>query len=203
MGLGRAFAPYYASYKASRIAQFAKRRRYQKVISALGIAPPARILDVGCGTGADFTRFAVDDGYECHGLDISHQEHLRPFTFTLGTATSLPYPDGHFDAAVSIGVFEHIQPIEDLCLAATEIARVAKSFCVLVPSSGTLIEPHTLSVLWQIRAHGRKAAIDYALNFFSDEAWLQFKGFRGARLSRFWYLPGIQNLMIYGGQSTA
>lgn len=197
MSLGQAFAPYYNTYKSSRFARTFKVRRYRKLLAALGIPPHASILDVGCGTGADFTRFAVEDGFRCHGLDIRRQTHLANFEFTQGTACNLPFPDHHFDAAVSVGVFEHIQPIEDLCKAASEIARVAKSYCVLVPSIGTLMEPHTFSPLWHTRDHYKKAEINYPLNFFSDEAWLQFEGFKGARTARFWYMPAIQNLMIF------
>ena len=121
--------PYYNTYKSSRFARTFKVRRYEKLFAALGIPPHASILDVGCRTGADFTRFAVEDGFRCHGLDIRRQTHLANFEFTQGTACNLPFPDHHFDAAVSVGVFEHIQPIEDLCKAASEIARVAKSYC--------------------------------------------------------------------------
>lgn len=195
--LGQLFSPVYETYKASGFARVFKLRRYRRILATLGVEKGASILDVGCGTGADFSRFAVEDGFRCSGIDISKQAHLASFDFRIGRAEELPFPDQHFDAAVSVGVFEHVQPIESLCVAATEIARVAKSFCVLVPSAGTWIEPHTLSPFWQSRGHTRKSSIDYALNFLSDEAWLQLKGFAGAHTARMWYLPGIQNLLIY------
>ena len=198
--LGHLFRNTYPRYKASGLARTFKMRRYRKILELLEVEAPATILDVGCGTGADFTRFAVEDGFLTHGLDIQSQDQLCEFTFTEGNATALPFPDKHFDAVVSIGLFEHIQPIEDLCAAAQEISRVGRRYCVLVPSVGTLVEPHTLAPLWAMRDRNHKDPTDYALNFLSDEAWLQLSGFSGASTKRLWYLPGIQNLLIFGGQ---
>jgi len=36
------------------------------------------------------------------------------------------------------------------------------------------------------------------LYYYSDEAWLQFEGFKDAKLKRFYHLPPlITNLLIY------
>jgi hypothetical protein len=49
---------------------------------------------------------------------------------------------------------------------------------------------------WQLRQPARKATHDH-LFYYSDEAWLQFTGFLGARVERFQYIPGlVENLMI-------
>lgn len=109
--------------------------RWEKVARALaehyGIKPGDKILDVGCGKGFllyDFTK--VVPGVEIHGLDVSNyaisnakdeiKDHLR-----VGNATSLPYPDKHFDLVISITTLHNLHNY-DLDKALREIERVAK-----------------------------------------------------------------------------
>jgi len=117
------------------------------------------------------------------------------FTFIKANGIDLPFPDGYFDAVVSIGVLEHVEPIENLCKVITEIERVAKRYVVIVPAINTFLEPHTQAIWWQLRPVKRIEQ----LNYFSDMAWLKFSGFRAATITRFDYLPGlITNLAISG-----
>ncbi|HEX7116716.1 MAG TPA: methyltransferase domain-containing protein [Steroidobacter sp.] len=189
---------FYQKYKAAGVARRLKKRRFGLVIDTLGITPPDRVLEVGCSTGADFMQFAVAAGFTCHGVDIQPQPRLCDFEFTQGNACALPFPDQYFDAAVSIGVFEHIQPIEDLCRAAAEIRRVSQRYCIVVPAISTLLEPHTMQLLWALRARSGKHPRHGSLNYYADDVWLKFTAFQDAHLKRFSYMPGVRNLMIYG-----
>jgi ubiquinone/menaquinone biosynthesis C-methylase UbiE len=112
-------------------------------------------------------------------------------------AEHLDFEDKYFDIVVSFGLFEHIQPIEKLCKAISEVERVAKSYVICVPSIATVFEPHVMSFYWQLRSPKKKAPHN-ALNYCSDDAWLQFNGFSGAKITRFWYIPLlIQDTFIY------
>jgi ubiquinone/menaquinone biosynthesis C-methylase UbiE len=202
----RALERHYNTWKLSPLSRKIKRRRYERVMSLLLAEGDARrgltALDVGCAHGSDFIQFALSDGVEVVGVDHDDQYAASGFELVRGDATQLPFRDGCFDLAVSMGVFEHIAPMDKLIQAAAEISRVARRFCVVVPSTGTLIEPHTMSPLWQMRAPGRKRVLpSYPVNYLSDEAWLQLPAFRGAKTARMWYLPGLNNLLIYGSGS--
>lgn len=178
-----------------------KRKRVRLIDQLLGgaLARAERVLDVGCANGQDFVRFLADSPARVYGVDVEPYEIAQAnFTFVRADAEQLAFPDGHFDVAVSIGVFEHIQPIEKLCRAAAEIRRVSRAYCVIVPSVGTLLEPHAAELFWHLRDHNRKTR-RANLNYFSDEAWLKFGAFEGAQLTRFWYVPMlVQCLAIYG-----
>jgi ubiquinone/menaquinone biosynthesis C-methylase UbiE len=158
-----------------------------------------KILDVGCHNGRDFVSFLKgNDLVEITGIDlVDHGIEQKNFSYCSADAESVPYADNYFDLVVSVGVLEHISPIEKLCKVVSEIERVGKKHIIVVPSVTTLIEPHTASLLWQLRQIGSKRKYQ-DLNFFSDEAWLSFKGFETSKIKRFWLIPLlISNTYIY------
>lgn len=158
-----------------------------------------RILEVGCGDGRDFvTWFADREDLDIHGLDLTDFEiDQSNFKLVIADAERIEYPDKYFDLVISIGVLEHIQPIEKLSKVIKEIDRVSKSYIVGIPSIDTFIEPHTMKIRWQLRDHNKKDH-SQCLNYYSDEAWLQFEGFIGANTNRFDFIPGlIGNLFVY------
>jgi ubiquinone/menaquinone biosynthesis C-methylase UbiE len=91
-----------------------------------------RILEVGCGQGADLSQFALA-GAKTHGCDLTmkHCDISRKFVHTTGAdaaivqadARALPYPSSAFDLVYSFGV---LLLIEDLDAAIAEIHRVLK-----------------------------------------------------------------------------
>lgn len=197
------YRKFYLRWKASGPARYFKRRRFDFTDRLLGgllsqRERPARVLEVGCSFGADFLQLAAGNpALELYGLDPVEKEHFDSrFTFIKGYASKIDFPDGYFDAVVSYGVLEHIQPMEELCASAREIARVSKRYCLMVPAVSTLFEPHMASFGWQLRGRRRKKPHP-ALNYLSDDAWLKFGGFADARTTRFRYMPMITNLVIY------
>ena len=77
----------------------------------LDIAPGARLLDVGCGSG-QLALMAARDGFDSTGVDIAENlierarersaaEHLDA-RFEVGDAEALPFPDASFDVVVSL-----------------------------------------------------------------------------------------------------
>lgn len=73
-----------------------------------------RVLEIGCGTGADLLQFAKH-GAVATGIDIT-PEHLRLARERVGNkaqvlcadATSIPFKTGSFDYVYSAGVLHHI-----------------------------------------------------------------------------------------------
>jgi SAM-dependent methyltransferase len=66
-------------------------------------APPARVLDVGCGDGAS-TRLLAERGYETLGLDPDAPDEAG---FTRATLEELESSPG-FDAAVAVRSLHHV-----------------------------------------------------------------------------------------------
>jgi SAM-dependent methyltransferase len=91
-----------------------------------------RVLEVGCGQGADLSQFALA-GADTHGCDLTskHCHISREFLHMLGgsaaiaqaDARALPYPPNTFDLVYSFGV---LLLVEDLDRAVAEIHRVLK-----------------------------------------------------------------------------
>jgi SAM-dependent methyltransferase len=114
-------------------------------------APPARLLDFGCGAG-EIVSLALEAGYDAWGVD-TFQGVWRQFvdgaTSLLGErlrraapGEPLPFGTGSFDIAVSNQVFEHIPHITP---AAAEIARVLHprgQLLAVFPTREVIIEPH-------------------------------------------------------------
>jgi ubiquinone/menaquinone biosynthesis C-methylase UbiE len=84
------------------------------IIAHFGLKPGMRVLDVGCGKG-----FVVKDlmlecpGLEAFGLDVSRYALMRcppeiVGRLHLGSADSLPFPDGSFDAVLSLNTIHNL-----------------------------------------------------------------------------------------------
>lgn len=93
-----------------------------------------KCLDVGCGDGRTAGIWLREHGRQYVGVDISARAVREAQALGLDArkihdASSLPFPDASFDAAVCIEVFEHLfQPQ----LTAAEIFRVLRPGGVLI-----------------------------------------------------------------------
>ena len=91
-----------------------------------------RVLEVGCGQGADLSQFALA-GAETYGCDATTKHCLisRQFVATVGghasivraDAGALPYPSNSFDLVYSCGV---LLLLDDLDKSVAEIYRILK-----------------------------------------------------------------------------
>src|SRR3984893_12267254 len=99
----------------------ASARLIEAVVRLIGLAPPAKMIDLGCGSGA-FTHLLQRAGYECIGLDISGKllclarGRYPGIEFVQGDIEHLAFADGSFDGALLSGV-EHHLPDTSLCAA--------------------------------------------------------------------------------------
>jgi SAM-dependent methyltransferase len=108
-------------------------------------APPrARILDVGCGTGA--TSAALRRFGDVRGLDMGlaalRHASARGLVVALGSAENLPVGDAQFDVVVALDVLEHL---DDDRRALDEIRRVLRPggvFLATVPAYPFLWSSH-------------------------------------------------------------
>ena len=86
-----------------------------------------RLLDVGCGEGHLLRRLARD--FDASGIDVS-EEGIRlarrnaPLSdLRVASATSIPFPEDHFDVLVCIDVVEHLTSPEDFLREAHRVLR--------------------------------------------------------------------------------
>jgi ubiquinone/menaquinone biosynthesis C-methylase UbiE len=183
------------------ISKYYKKRRIKYISNILGGIDnkDLKILDVGCSNGRDFITYFKDrDDISFTGIDIRDRDiDQSNFTFVKGDIQKLPFDDNSFDVVISIGVLEHIVPIEKLCKVISEIDRVGKRYVVVVPCISTPYEPHAEAFRWQLRGINSKREYNtQPLIYLSDEAWLSFKGFKNSKIDRFWYIPGIKREIV-------
>lgn len=154
--------------------------RWEKVARPLiehyGLKPGDKILDVGCGKGFllyDFTK--VLPGIEVYGIDVSEyaiqnsKEEIRD-RLRVGNATSLPWPDKHFDLAISINTFHNLH-CYDLDKALREFERVAKNKYLCVESYRNEVEKANL-LYWQVTCEAFNTPAEW-------EWWFKQTGYTG------------------------
>jgi len=106
------------------------------------VPPPAKILEVGAGTGAISVLLAAK-GYEVVGIDVDEAvvagarnfaKHFRtPCRFEVGNGFELDGYTGQFDLAFSAGVIEHF-PEEQAVAMLREKAKTAARVLAIVPT---------------------------------------------------------------------
>jgi ubiquinone/menaquinone biosynthesis C-methylase UbiE len=96
----------------------------------LALRPGDRVLEVGCGRG-HLLRHLQEEGLDAVGVDLNPAAELHAVTEGVlqMDATNLDFPDGEFDAVVSIHAIEHIP---DLDAALAEMVRVVRPGGALV-----------------------------------------------------------------------
>jgi SAM-dependent methyltransferase len=93
--------------------------------------PPARVLDVGCGTGALAARLA-DDGYDVAGVDPSAgmldvlRARAPRVSAQVASGTDLPFSDDSFDLVYCVAVMHHIADPAPVRATLGEMVRVAR-----------------------------------------------------------------------------
>jgi SAM-dependent methyltransferase len=98
------------------------------------LPPPARILDVGCGTGLLAQRLSAA-GDDVVGLDLSLGMLLQGtarLRYVQGDAAALPFPDASFDGAVTVAALHHIFDPRKVAATIGEMLRVTRTGGVVV-----------------------------------------------------------------------
>lgn len=108
------------------------------------VQPPARVLDVGCGTALS-TRLLMQRGFETLGVDLSPlflsvEKETHPTTqLAAADATQLPFEDESFDV---VAAFEFIEHAPDVPALLDELKRILKPRGYLFFHSPNLISPY-------------------------------------------------------------
>ena len=202
MILGR--LPIYKAWKKYG-SESLKKRRFNKIMEKIDMPKdrPLKVLEVGCANGMDFIRFTNDKDFDISAVDLNYYEFERKdVKFYQADAAKLPFADKEFDVVVSIGLLEHIEPMEKLCEVIAEFDRVGKHQVSVVPSVSTFIEPHCAGFRFPLRLHKKmfseQEGMPLHLNFFSEHTWTKFSGFWGCQVGKFYYMPPIiKNTIIY------
>jgi len=133
---------------------------------AIAELPPARTLDVACGTGF-LTRHLPG---EIVGLDQSPamieiaREKAPKATYVQGDAFALPFPDGSFERVFTGHFYGHLEPPERAAFLA-EARRVAPELVVADAARRTNHEPEE----WQERAISDGTSFPVFKRFFLPE----------------------------------
>jgi ubiquinone/menaquinone biosynthesis C-methylase UbiE len=146
----------------------------------LPLAPGARILDAGCGTGLltlallrVLKRPAHITAVDLSGRSLqTARRAVRKLTpdprhkisFICANALSLPFPDDAFDLVVTSGVLEYLQLGEGL----GELSRVLAPggyllFVPVRPSPATRL----LEIMFRFKAHPPEAVAEHTRRFFN------------------------------------
>jgi ubiquinone/menaquinone biosynthesis C-methylase UbiE len=100
------------------------------------IPPPAKVLEVGCGTG-NVSSFLAKKGYEVTGCEFYTDAIKRAwpgFMIVQGDANNLPFEDNQFDIVGLFDVIEHFQDDITPLKEALRVVRKGGILAVTVPA---------------------------------------------------------------------
>jgi SAM-dependent methyltransferase len=159
-----------------------------------------RILDVGCGTGANLLMLSKYGDAE--GVDIS--EDALAFCrergldkVKLGAAEELPYDDGTFDLVTAFDVVEHIDD---------DLAGLSEMWRVLRPGGRVLLFVPTFMFLWGLQdevSHHRRRYRLPELRRVLEQAGFEIERTTYANITFFVPILLIRKLMRLTGMNAA
>ncbi len=124
----------------SPLATRARERRHERFFALTGLAPDARVLDVGCGA---LGLRALEPALDITGVDLAEcPSYPGPFV-RADAADGLPFADDEFDLIYCSSVIEHVPPPRRAAFAA-EVRRVGRGWFVQTPAFSFPLEPHSL-----------------------------------------------------------
>jgi ubiquinone/menaquinone biosynthesis C-methylase UbiE len=200
-----------------RAADAGQRAMLEDYLADLALPDGARVLEVGCGTGAVARTLAVRPGVgEVVGLDPSPvfvqrarqiAAGVEDLSYVVGGGTALPFDDGAFDAVVFHTVLSHI-PEAGAALA--EAARVTAAGGALAAFDGDYA---TTTVALGDR-DPLQACVDAAMDALVHDRYLvrrlgtlvRAAGWEVVRLRSHGYVesedPGYMLTLVYRGADT-
>lgn len=149
----------------------------QAMIDHYGIKPGDKILDIGCGKGFQLYELTqLLPGVEVYGIDVSGyaienaKEEIKD-RLQVGNATSLPYPDKHFDFVFSLNALHNLH-CYDLDKALREMERVGKGNKYLCVESYRTEEEKANLLYWQVTCEAFNTPEEW-------EWWFKQTGYTG------------------------
>ncbi|HST54710.1 MAG TPA: class I SAM-dependent methyltransferase [Solirubrobacteraceae bacterium] len=140
------------------------------VVRRIGVAPGARILDAGCGSGRNMVelgRFGTVTGIELSETSVELARERGAGEVVQGSLLEMVFADDSFELAASLDVIEHL---EDDRKALRELRRV------VVPGGALLIMVPAYQWLWsahdEINHHHRRYNRRTLLAAASDAGWV-------------------------------
>jgi SAM-dependent methyltransferase len=149
----------------------------QAMIDHYGIKPGDKILDIGCGKGFQLYELTqLLPGVEVYGIDVSGyaienaKEEIKD-RLQVGNATSLPYPDKHFDFVFSLNTLHNLH-CYDLDKALREMERVGKGNKYLCVESYRNEDEKANLLYWQVTCEAFNTPEEW-------EWWFRQTGYTG------------------------
>jgi SAM-dependent methyltransferase len=117
--------------------------------------PPARVLEVGAGSG-ELAQHLTGAGYDVVAIDPASQvSHVRPLALD-----RLEAPDASFDAALAVLSLHHVEPLDRSC---ERLARMLRPGAALVVDEFDIASFDVAAARWWLERapaaelHGRDA----------------------------------------------
>ena len=137
-----------------------------RIVGLARLSRGARVLDVGCGSGATVAYLADSAGLRSVGIDVSPAQIARAraarpeLDFVQGRAEDLPFAAGSFDAVLAECV---ISTLPDAGLALREMVRVLSSGGRVVVTDLYDRGDHALAPRSALPSLGRREAVEALL----------------------------------------
>jgi SAM-dependent methyltransferase len=146
----------------------ARNRWIANALEHHGLPPPAKVLEVGCGSGA-VAGALHERGYSVVGVDTAEilvrkaDQRFPAVTFVAGSIDQLAPELGPFDAIGLFDVLEHLDDPLSLLKAAIRHARPGALVVATVPAIGSLY-----SIVDELAGHKRRYEMGELKRTFAD-----------------------------------